>query len=333
MEMQPDHQHVSRRLNGPGNCISLLSSSPSTSTAIVFVHGFAGHQVKTWNQFHRLIDELAVDDPWWRDADLYFYGYNGVSESTNWNAELLLEFLHSVFPAPSAWNFRTSDAQPSVGNPNAVEVRVRTGPYAYKELILVGHSEGGVVIRLALLQLAQRLAEAVSSAGPSAAAQEQLLQDAKSEGWSDERLGAELRKNGGPPPSAPVPPVLAARLRLFAPAISGMRLTGFMGFLDSSFVGAAVRPFVKSLRAFHDLGPRSPVLETLKDDTNRYAARLSNATALKAHILWAKGDDVVTDQKFTLDKQAWADKKSHTAVCKPNPEYMLPVRFVEKGLP
>jgi hypothetical protein len=49
-----------------------LSPDVSTETAIVFVHGFKGHHLKTWGRLPEMA--CADESDFWRKADLYFLG-------------------------------------------------------------------------------------------------------------------------------------------------------------------------------------------------------------------------------------------------------------------
>lgn len=63
-------------------------------------------------------------------------------DATGPNAALLLEFICSVYPAPN-WGALGTD--PGLAG------------HRYSELVLVGHSEGAVLIRMAILRRAQEL--------------------------------------------------------------------------------------------------------------------------------------------------------------------------------
>ncbi len=330
-----DHGHTICRLPGEASVEAMLSSHPATRTAIVFVHGFAGNAVSTWSQFQRLVDEAALDDAWWRTADLYFYGYAGVSQTTNQSATDLLRFMERVFPAPQAGYFiprlKPSAASPLFGGTQPPALR--DAPHRYDELVLVGHSEGGVVLRLALRELAREHDKRHrAEPGPPATGVHDLLARSRAEGgWDAARWVSEAEALAGaqaPPPA----PLLTAALRLFAPAISGAAPSGVAGVVYHSFIGAVVRPFLSGSSAFNDLQPGSSVLAGLRSETERYAERYPQLRALAAHILWGKSDGIVTDESYAPDRADTEAGKSHTAVCKPTPSYCRPLDFVQRGL-
>ena len=92
-------RHLERRLNK--NSYALLSTTAeSTSTAIVFVHGFMGDATKTWLRFQSLIDELSDRYPTYAHSDLYFYDYPSVDHHALVSATDCLAFLRRVFPQP-----------------------------------------------------------------------------------------------------------------------------------------------------------------------------------------------------------------------------------------
>jgi len=329
-----DHRHHLCQLHGLPRAEAMLSSDPMTRTVIVFVHGFGGHAATTWAQFQRLADEMALDDPWWRRADLYFYGYASVSQSTNESARDLAKFLERVLPQPPEDFFRPMlDAaeQASLGTTLA-GAAIRSGPYLYTEAVFVGHSEGGLLLRLAVRLLAQRHAAAsaaLSVGQPLGIAA--LVERSSAEAWSADRMRQELlaldRRR-----KAPVPPALEAALRLFAPAIAGARLTGPLGFVYQSFIGGAARPFLAGSKAFKDLNAESPVLAAARAETEKLFEQFPELPALTAHVLWGKADNVVTDLAYGHDIAESVPEQTHTSVCKPRPSFLRPLAFVKRGL-
>jgi len=80
--------HVSKRDHN-GRWQAFLSQDAETDTAVVFVHGFKGHFLNTWADFHTLIDEEASERQFWRRTDLFFWGYRSVNEHISASASAL----------------------------------------------------------------------------------------------------------------------------------------------------------------------------------------------------------------------------------------------------
>ena len=91
--------HLKRNLksiDGFSNSYALTPEGETASTAIVFVHGFAGSPTGTWFDFHGLTEEYASDYPWWKDATLFFYSYESTRIPVRVNASRLRSFLEAV---------------------------------------------------------------------------------------------------------------------------------------------------------------------------------------------------------------------------------------------
>lgn len=126
--------HSERRLVDPSGWVLFLSHETPTRL-VVFVHGFRGRAVRSWQEFP-LGGQLS---DWWRDSDLLFVGYPSQRDNITATADRLREQLPSFFP-------ELPDDLCSIGD---VAVRAATS-CRYEELFLVGHSLGGLVIRRAL---------------------------------------------------------------------------------------------------------------------------------------------------------------------------------------
>lgn len=118
----------------------LYASHTDPVRLVVFVHGFHGKTVKTWNDF---IHSGQTSD-WWRESDMLFVGYDSLTERPGETAAWIRRRLQDFYPVIPAEFLERRDA----------EVRIWSGE-PYRELFLVGHSLGGFVLRLALLQQAR----------------------------------------------------------------------------------------------------------------------------------------------------------------------------------
>lgn len=129
-----------------------LTSAATVETAIVFVHGFTGHPFETWTDFHSMMDTHAAEFPYWKNADAYFFTYHDVVDSLDDSVDILDRFVASLYPS-------TQGSLHKIPSREAVPTR------NYSKLILVGHSEGGVVIRSTIAN-AGRVHESDTAACP-----------------------------------------------------------------------------------------------------------------------------------------------------------------------
>lgn len=262
--------------------------SPSNEPVIrlvVFVHGFGGKSVKTWLDFPR-VDLARADNGWWRESDLLFVGYSSTRDSITAVANRIRSELHRFYPKPH---------KPAlVVEGEAVRKNVDT---PYLELVVVGHSLGGVVLRRALCDAAK-----------------------------------EWRDNDG---SADPHVLLGAQIRLFSPASSGFRAAGWLGFVRATSYWSAVEAFLCRSSAYSDLQPGSRVLMQLQNQTEQFIRDDTGGSlaALKARTVWANPDDIVIDLDYETDyaSSSW-DGYSHTSICKPQKySFSRPWRFVQTG--
>jgi|HubBroStandDraft_6_1064221.scaffolds.fasta_scaffold222158_2 pimeloyl-ACP methyl ester carboxylesterase len=259
-----------------------------TISAIVFVHGFAGSPTGTWCDFHGLTEEYAADYPWWQDATLFFYSYDSTKKPIHYNAVRLLDFLKTVLAA---------DPKTPLPGPNFI--------WKYQQLLLVGHSEGAVVIRRTILNQIEALAKlgCQQNVPPPALA-----------GWIQNNARGNL--------------LLEAKLCFFAPAIGGTNFSGVLGFVHgvSSFFSA----LASSSLVRNELLQESPILKALRSGTEQACTSYPNIHALSAQILFGSQDQVVYTDKYDCDEFAepFAEDHDHFSVCKPKYAYKRPLEFV-----
>lgn len=264
----------------------LYASSSQTVRLIVFVHGFGldGKAVKAWNEFAH----SGMTSDWWRSSDMLFVGYSSSKEHPEETARWLRERLQDFYPTLQPEHLRRRDA--SVRAPSSK---------GYEELLLVGHSLGGLVIRCALHQQARIWAE-------------RLEQDS-----------AAVR-----------PSLLDAKVRLFSPASAGFQPTRRLGLLKASLLGDFIEFCLSASPAYKALEQGSPVLTDVREGTERlvdaYGDRL---TALRARIVWARPESVVLPQGYKTDyePESLIPERDHKQVCKPHTDYEEPRRFVATG--
>jgi pimeloyl-ACP methyl ester carboxylesterase len=133
----------------PGS-YGLLASGEAIDRAVIFVHGFLGNSNSTWLSFQ----ELIGDYEWWDRADVYFFQYESFRRSISRSADQFLGFLDSVWSPADGFPVVPEDPLPPWLAETVSEIRI-TVPTTYSELLLVGHSLGGVVLRKAVLDKAK----------------------------------------------------------------------------------------------------------------------------------------------------------------------------------
>ena len=235
----------------------------------------------TWQRF----PESAR--PWWNSSDLLFVGFDSLRDNITGTAARLRRHLPAFYPS-------IPDTLLQVGS-----ARVRA-PRAegYRELFLVGHSLGGVVLRRALCDVAHEWFVACES-----------------------------------DPARPKPALLDAKLRLFSPATSGFRPAGRLGLLSSTPLWYGANMVLRRSSAFTDLQPDSQILIYTRERTEALVdQRPTDLAALRARILWANPDNVVVTERYRTDIADDAvDDTTHRSVCKPKHPYDAPWLFVETG--
>lgn len=231
---------------------------------VVFVHGFGGQSVGTWANFHR--PASGTDAQWWREADLLFVGYNSLKDSVVGVAQRLRSMLPHFYPVPFQ-------------SPHLIRIAEPTPTYT--ELVVLGHSLGGLIVRRAICDSVQH--------------------------W--QQCGE---------PDNDRPPLIDAHVRLFSPAIGGFRPGGALGMAKAAGTLRLFEIFIRKASAYTDLQRGSDVLTTTRSRTENLARQRSELSALFPLIVWASPDNVVVEERYDTDivDTAW-DNTTHSSVCKP----------------
>jgi hypothetical protein len=244
---------------------------------VVFVHGFIGHAVGTWANFHM----AGRSGIWWQEADLLFVGYS-------WRKDRIVSVAHRIrnnlprfYPTPFALPGTAGAPRPDYGSP-------------YEELIVAGHSLGGLIVRRAVYDSVVE--------------------------WIDRGRPATER-----------PALLNAKVRLFSPCIAGYELAGNLGLAEALGGTKLLEPILRRSPAYRELKAGSGILTDTREQTEKHAST-ENIGALRAEIVWASPDNVVLPLRYGTDPvdDSW-DGTTHVTVCKPNQRFSQPFKFIESG--
>ncbi|SDO56920.1 Alpha/beta hydrolase family protein [Nakamurella panacisegetis] len=261
---------------------------------VVFVHGFGGHAISTWQQF-----DMPGDRDWWAEADMLFVGYDSLHENTLGVVHRLLHVFPDFFPlVPEKFRF-------VLGMP------IRDGSDPYDELILVGHSLGGVILRRLVVALTKEWHEAASRVRVGNTA----------EGFMKVTLAMK-------------PPLLKARLVLFSPATQGFFPTGWLTLGELMGLGRIASFLLRKSPTYSELDPkRSQLLANTRDLTEELAKLYNRSVpALHPDVLWANPDTVVQVEDYKTDRNSNSvPGQSHVSICKPSEAYSTPWELIENG--
>ena len=247
---------------------------------LIFVHGFGGNAVATWSG----MGNFDASDHFWREADLVFFDYDSLRESIKGVADRLRKCVDRYYPAPSG----------DLSGNEVGEIRPLSLP-DYEELVLIGHSLGGLVARKAV-------ADAFTL-------------------WQAANGSSQEGK----------PAALAASLRLFSPASAGVRFAGPVGSLQKAHLVEWLEAWLYRSAAFQDLQPGSEVLRATRRRTEANASH-EEASALRARVLWANPEDVVLPEDYDSDiYSSSVDETDHRSVCKPRSDFREPWTFIARG--
>lgn len=119
---------------------AMLSRQPVVATAVVFVHGWSGSGVGTWDHFPRALRFM----PEARAVDFLFVDYPSTTHTVAFCADQLRGFLLDLVRDPAE----------SILNPSFPRGAPRRPPaHRYARIIVVAHSMGAFISRRALLDL------------------------------------------------------------------------------------------------------------------------------------------------------------------------------------
>ncbi len=305
---------------------ALLSPQNHVSNAVIFVHGFLGDPCKTWMNFQGLIEDFY----WWRDTDLYFFAYNSFGHSIPTSADRLLKFIDWVLQKAHILTKILPEDLPPWEDDQKNSAQLRQDKPKYTDLTLVGHSEGGLVLRMAILE---KVKEYQSEFNNNSTSRKSTIRKKSTDKNQATKMLWKIIGEGHAQKSPEVPEILNAKLRLFAPAILGARPAGWKVLaLKSCGPGTLARLLLGMSPSYGEMSQNSHLLGMVRDGTEYFAKIFPSLPALKASILWAEKDSVVIDAGYVTDPSSFrAPGTTHVTVCKPKKDYFSPLRFTSYG--
>jgi pimeloyl-ACP methyl ester carboxylesterase len=271
----------------------LAADLEPAETAVVFAHGFLGDAYGSWVDFQTRIDR----ESWWARVDLYFVQYDSFGDSVSGGADVLFKLVEFLEKPPAHWFEVPEESMPPMIRESLGRFRLRSEATNYQQLVLVGHSQGGVVLREMILRHARSYVAQLENATSA---------------------------------SVPVPRILEAALRLFAPAISGARPAGLVGIAMRILgVGGLARLMLSFSPSYAELLPQGGVVGDLRAKTEMLAKRFPAVNAFRADVLWAEHDNIVIDREYFSDRNhGRVAGEHHQSVCKPRLGYRRPLDLV-----
>jgi pimeloyl-ACP methyl ester carboxylesterase len=286
-------KHIPIGLKQDRRALGLLSKRPP-STAIVFVHGFWGKPRSTWVDFVNLIEK----DEKWDNCDLFFYGHRS-NKQVRPLADKLLPFLTELATRRESGVMTTPFIAPSSTSTTLFGTTAdfwnTRGTSPYKQIVLVGHSAGALIIRETLC-LAARSPEGG--------------EDSKTELTAIDAM------------------LLQSHVRFFAPAHRGLLGAGLLGIAKSVPMIDLVPALILEWNPLYKNIEKQMVVDDIKSETERLWKE-HKYPALKALSVFGHNETIVNIGKYDHeDKEKTLDHQTHTSVCKPRPDFPFPVEFV-----
>lgn len=126
--------HVIKQASGRKSVV-YLSKKPNKKV-IIFVHGFGGHPIKTWNNF----PSILLNNPHTEGFDLIYYNYDSKKVQAPFSGIALSDFMTALVTTPNY--FLSSFAGEGQ--------YIRPNDFRYEKIHFVAHSLGSIICRQAL---------------------------------------------------------------------------------------------------------------------------------------------------------------------------------------
>jgi len=200
----------------------------------------------------------------------------------------------SIFPNPDPKWFKMGPDDVPVDQQRVsglrIEINVRAGPFKYEELILVGHSEGGFILRRVIVDAVK----------------------AQKQNKPVDVLGAKLRL------FAP------ALLGIQATGRLGMlyRFVIIGGIAKMWLSRGSAYQELKGGSAILDT-IKDDTVALANADVN------GEITALRALIIWGRNENIVQPGEYLCDtRYGVVANQNHVSICKPTDKYLTPLDFI-----
>ncbi|UVC09295.1 alpha/beta hydrolase [Rhizobium sp. TH2] len=105
-------------------------------TCLIFVHGYGGRALETWGD----LKDLLLESPSIDQCDIVFLGYESRSKQASASSALIYNAVNRIVD-------HTNDILELSGTD------IRSDDFEYENVVLVGHSLGGVLVRDVLINL------------------------------------------------------------------------------------------------------------------------------------------------------------------------------------
>jgi hypothetical protein len=285
--------HIPISLKQDRRGLALLSKQPP-STAVVFVHGFWGKPRSTWVDFVNLIEK----DEKWNNCDLFFYGHRS-NKQVRPLADKFLPFLTELATRRESGVMTTPFIAPSSTSTTLFGTTAdfwnTRGTSPYKQIVLVGHSAGALIIRETLCLAASSL---------------------------------QSGEDGKTKPTASDTMLLHSHVRFFAPAHRGLLGAGLLGIAKSVSIIDLVPALRLEWNPLYKNIEKQTVVDDIKNETERLWKE-HRYPALKAFSVFGNDETIVNIGKYDHeDKEKTIDHQTHTSICKPRPDFPFPLEFV-----